>query len=362
MSTITLPYRHYYCLNLLRLLRRVSHQEAVDYLFANIDENSDNWIDTRYAHFDKPPVDLDVSSLKHPVSLESLMRRIQGLPSEIRPVTDGPYSKEVTFERDADYIAINLLGYKIYDFDDHRNRERVSRILPLVEDLFPFEMTLDEYGVYRDAGSQFWRLTQEPERETMPAAGETAMDVGAHIGYRALAMHYCVGPSGSVYAIEVEDDNFELLQKNVVANNINNFTAIQAAVDSVPRTATLYSRDRKSMAHGLRKFEDIEDPSAIDRIHNRTQFTKEVSTTTLDQIFSQCDIDRVDNMHISVTGHEIEVLKGINDILPRLSTLRVSCPYKSDGIPNVETAEKILEAKGFADFSRSGSAVIGRRS
>lgn len=358
MKKITLPYRHYYYLNFLSTLRRVTHHEAIEYLYENVDENSDNWIDVRYEHFNKPPKEIDVESVRYPVKEDSLMKRIQGLPPEIRPVTDGPYCLNVEFEENPDYIVLNLSGYKIYDYKEHRNIKRVSRIFPLVKDRFPFTMTLDQYGVYRDAGSQFWRLTQERDRETMPAKGEIAMDVGAHIGYRALAMHHCVGPKGKVYAIEVEDENFELLKKNIEMNNLTNMIPIHEAVDEISQVTTLFSRDKKSMAHGLRKFEDIEDPSAIDRPHNRTQYTKKVTSLTLDDLFEKYQIDRVDNMHISVTGYEIEVLKGINTILPRLSRLHVSCPYKTHGIPNIDTAEGILREKGFVDFNRVGSAVI----
>lgn len=358
MRKLLLPYRHYYYLKILSDLRRESIQEAIEYLYANVDENTDNWIDVRFSHFDKPDVEINVESVKSTITEKTLMQRIQGLPPEIRPVTDGPYSLDVKFEEENDYIITHLLGYKIYDFREHRNLERISRIFPLIQDKFPFKMSLNQYGAYRDAGSQFWRLVQERDREIMPLPGDTAMDVGAHIGYRALAMHHCVGSQGKVYAIEVEDENYKLLQKNVEANNLKNMIAIQEAVDATSRVTTLYSRDRRSMAHGLRSFESIEDPSAIDRKNNVTQFMKEVTSITLDSLFDKYKIDDVNVMHISVTGHETEVLKGIHSILPNLKTVRVSCPYRTDGVPNIMTAKEILEQKGFSNFRTHGSAVI----
>lgn len=360
MLKITLPYRHYYYLKILSSLRRESVQEAIAFLYNNIDEDGNNWIDTRFAHYTKPPVDIDVTDIKVNVSEATLMRKIQALPNGIKPITDGPYSFDVDFEEDKQYSIIRILGYKIYDYKENRNTDRISRIYPLVADKFPFAMTIGQYGSYRDAGSQFWRLIQEKDKETMPKSGEIAMDVGAHIGYRALAMHHCVGSKGKVYAIEVEDENYQLLQKNIEANNLSNMVAFQEAIDSTSRTATLYTRDKQSMAHGLKSFEAIEDPSAIDR-KQANNFTKEVNTLSMDDLFKKYGIEKVDNMHISVTGHEIEVLNGINTILPQLKKLRVSCPYKTNGVPNIDTAKEILEQKGFSNFNTHGSAIIGER-
>jgi len=221
-------------------------------------------------------------------------------------------------------------------------------------------MSLEQYDIYRRAGSQFWRLIYNNNQETMPKSGEISMDVGAHIGYRALAMHYCAGSNGKVYAIEVEDENYKLLKKNIEANDLKNMFPIQEAVDFTSRNTTLYTRDKQSMAHGLKSFESIDDPSAIDR-KQVNNFTKEVRTLSLDDLFSKYAIEKVDNMHVSVTGHEIEVLNGINIILPQLKKIRVSCPYKTDGIPNIETAKEILEQKGFSNFNIHGSAIIGER-
>lgn len=360
---ITLPYRHYYYLNFLRLLRRESIQEAIEYLYENLDENPDNWIDARFAHFNKPDVDVDITNVKANVNEISLLRRIQALPPGIKPITDGPYSLDVKFEEEQNYIVMHLLGYKIYDFkksSEHGGFEYRLFTYRLIKDKFPFEMTLNQYDVYCRVGAQFWRLIQDREQETMPLNAEVAMDVGAYVGLRALAMHYCVGAKGFVYAIEVEDENFRLLKKNIEENNLSNMLAIQEGIDSTSRIATLYTRNKQSMAHGLRSFESIEDPGAI-ATKNLNRVTCQVQTLTMDDLFKKYNIEKVDNMHISVTGHEVEVLNGINSILPVMKKVRVSCPYKTDGIPNIETARKILEQKGFINFKNHGAAIIGER-
>jgi len=393
---ITIPFRHYNYLKTLSSLRRETVQQAIEFLYENVEESDNNWIDKRFSYLNRPPViirindtksNFDENSLirrvqgwvnhqlnrlnssplilniddeKGNVDEASLIRRIQGLPMGIKPITDGPYSLDVKFEDDGQYTVIHILGYKIYDFKNPGNALGVKNIHRLVEDKLPFAMTMEQYDVYRRAGSQFWQLVQQRDVQTMPKEGETAMDVGAHVGYRALAMHYCVGAKGKVYAIEVEDENFELLKKNVEINHLENMIPIQEAVDYTSRIATLYTRNKKSMAHGLKPFESIEDPS-FGSGKNATNFSKSVQTITMDDLFAKCSIEKVDNMHISVTGHEIEVLNGMNKILPLLKKIRVSCPYSTDGIPNIGTAKEILKQKGFSNFNVHGAAIIGER-
>lgn len=393
---ITIPFRHYDYLKTLSSLRRETVQQAIEFLYENVEESGNNWIDKRFSYLNRPPVIIKINDAKgnfeepsfirrmqgwfnhqlnrlncSPIIVTiddekgrvdeaSLIRRIQGLPMGIKPVTDGPYSLDVQFEDDGPYTVIHILGYKIYDFKNPENALAVKNIYRLVEDKFPFAMTMEQYDVYRRAGSQFWQLTQQRDAQTMPKAGETAMDVGAHVGYRALAMHYCVGPKGKVYAIEVEDENVELLKKNVEMNHLENMVPIQEAVDYTSRIATLYTRNKKSMAHGLKPFESIEDPS-FGSGKNATRFTKSVQTITMDDLFTKYSIEKVDTMHISVTGHEIEVLNGMNTILPVLKKIRVSCPYSTKGIPNIETAKDVLKQKGFSNFNVHGAAIIGER-
>lgn len=352
---LKLPYRHYYYLKIFSDLRRVTLDEAIRFLYGQVTPSANNWIDARFANYQKE--DVAIESAVDFVKENELMPLIQGLPEGIKPITDGPYTGEIRFFEEAGYQGAEILGYRIYDFKRALNRPKLEAIYGLVRDRLPFEMALEEYDVYRRIGSQFWQLVQTGRRarEMMPEAGETAMDVGAYVGHRALAMHYCAEKKGRVYAIEVEDENFELLKKNAAKNRFANFIPIQAAVDEAPRIMDLYTRDQKSMAHGLRPFEKIEDPSRAG--NNVSVSSRKVKTTTLDAIFEQHRIARVDVMHISVTGHEIPVLKGIRQAKDRIRSLRVSCPYKSDGVPMAVTAREILEQKGFADFTSHGSAL-----
>jgi FkbM family methyltransferase len=70
--------------------------------------------------------------------------------------------------------------------------------------------------------------------------GDTAVDVGAHIGFFTLQMAAAVGPEGHVYAFEPLDANADLLERSLAENRFADRVTFQrAAVGDATGTATL---------------------------------------------------------------------------------------------------------------------------
>jgi FkbM family methyltransferase len=70
--------------------------------------------------------------------------------------------------------------------------------------------------------------------------GDTAIDVGAHIGFFTMQMAAMVGPTGSVYAFEPFDANANLLERSVAENLFGERVVFQRrAVGASSGTATL---------------------------------------------------------------------------------------------------------------------------
>ena len=70
--------------------------------------------------------------------------------------------------------------------------------------------------------------------------GDTAVDVGGHIGFFTMQMAAMVGPSGRVYAFEPLDSNAELLERSIAENRFGDRVVFQrAAVGEATGTATL---------------------------------------------------------------------------------------------------------------------------
>jgi FkbM family methyltransferase len=71
-------------------------------------------------------------------------------------------------------------------------------------------------------------------------AGDTAIDVGAHIGYFTMHMAGAVGASGRVYAFEPFEPNAKLVERSIVENRFDGrVTFRRAAVGAASGRATL---------------------------------------------------------------------------------------------------------------------------
>lgn len=87
-------------------------------------------------------------------------------------------------------------------------------------------------GAYESDEAAFARSVLKP--------GDTALDVGAHIGFFAMQMAAAVGPSGKVYAFEPFDPNAELLERAIAENRFADRIVLRrAAVGATSGTATL---------------------------------------------------------------------------------------------------------------------------
>ena len=71
-------------------------------------------------------------------------------------------------------------------------------------------------------------------------AGDTAIDVGGHIGFFTMQMATMVGPTGGIYSFEPLDSNADLLERSVDENRFRDRVTFQrAAVGAATGTATL---------------------------------------------------------------------------------------------------------------------------
>jgi FkbM family methyltransferase len=93
--------------------------------------------------------------------------------------------------------------------------------------------------------------------------GQTAIDVGAHIGYFTLLLARLVGPAGRVVAFEPDAENFELLERNVRANGYANVALHRQAVADRSGPGLLYRSpvnpgDHRLVDDGCREAVEIE--------------------------------------------------------------------------------------------------------
>ena len=96
--------------------------------------------------------------------------------------------------------------------------------------------------------------------------GDVVVDVGANIGYYTILLADKVGKNGKVYAFEPDKLNFEILVKNIKANNLKNVIAVNAAVGRKNETKVLYKSEENLGDHKL--FNDQFLISNVETIQN----------------------------------------------------------------------------------------------
>ena len=70
-----------------------------------------------------------------------------------------------------------------------------------------------------------------PGDRYIPAGGGCVIEAGAYVGYKAIGIARQLGRKGRVLAIEVDSGNFELLSKNIAANELGDrVSAVNCAV------------------------------------------------------------------------------------------------------------------------------------
>ncbi len=130
--------------------------------------------------------------------------------------------------------------------------------------------------------------------------GAVVVDVGAHVGGYALAASRLAGPSGRVFALEPDPENFALLEKNLGLNRRANVVALRVAAGARP---------------GKRSF-NLADSSDSNSFYAHPMAGRkavvEVDCVTVDDVARGAKVDVV---KIDVEGAEPEVLDGMRETL-----------------------------------------------
>lgn len=201
--------------------------------------------------------------------------------------------------------------------------------------------------------SQAWRLgwrdgaAQRLIAREMPVGG-TAVDVGAYLGWYAMALARRAGATGRIIALEPETGNFDLLTRAVGAGRFPQIDARQIAAAEYSGWTSLY------LAPGDRGDHRIV-PAAEER---RMRTVRAVSVDDLTG-----DLARLDFLKVAAQGAEVSVLRGARRTLERHPALRILCAVAPALLTRAGAGAAALfeplEARGFAPhrLERDGTAV-----
>ncbi len=136
--------------------------------------------------------------------------------------------------------------------------------------------------------------------------GDTATDVGGHIGFFTMQMAAVVGPEGRIYAFEPLDANADLLERSIVENHFTDRVFFQrAAVGATSGDATLTFPAETLNSGGAYLLRDGTAPLTGNQ-------TMQVPVVALDNLPIRRPVRLI---KMDVEGAEPQVLRGANRIL-----------------------------------------------
>lgn len=148
-----------------------------------------------------------------------------------------------------------------------------------------------------------WEPGVERLARSFLGTGDTAIDVGANVGYYTLLMARAVGPSGHVFAFEPSPVTIERLRENVHLNHLENVTLFQTGASDHRGHAglscgSIRNQGRSSMVRGEAEYQ--------------------VPVAPLDELVAPDVWSRTRLVKIDVEGAESAVIAGMNEGLERL--------------------------------------------
>jgi FkbM family methyltransferase len=158
--------------------------------------------------------------------------------------------------------------------------------------------------------------------------GDVIIDVGAHIGTYTIPLALQVGANGKVIALEPNDKNADILEKNIKINKLSNIILVKKA--AAKQTGMINLRLTSDPMLSM-----INSDADVD--------TTSVKTVDLDSLIDELSIVKVDWLKIDAEGFELEVLGGAKNILQKF-TPKIIIETRQE---NQEKMKEILLRHGY---------------
>lgn len=134
--------------------------------------------------------------------------------------------------------------------------------------------------------------------------GQTAYDVGAHVGYFSLLFGKLVKNNGRVFAFEPSPHAFPLLTLNCLHNSDLNVETLELAMGEAPGTETFSSFEAVGSSRFGNERDQFPDAKVV-----------EVKVESIDHLVATGALPPPDFAKIDVEGAELRVLEGMRTVL-----------------------------------------------
>lgn len=162
-----------------------------------------------------------------------------------------------------------------------------------------------ETALDKEVGTNEWiRSTVRP--------GDVFYDIGANVGVYTLMAAKRVGDKGHVYAFEPHVANTHLLLENIRRNDlVRRCTAISAALSSGDGFFPFHYMDLAG-GSAMSQLDETQDDTGKEFVPQITElkYAAAVDSLVRDSLIRPADLVKID-----VDGNEVDILRGMNDLL-----------------------------------------------
>lgn len=194
---------------------------------------------------------------------------------------------------------------------------------PPIADLMSILLASDPYIKRNFISNSAFRLEGSYEGGgVLLQGGDIVIDVGANIGVFSLFAAKKIGGKGRVIAFEPVEQTQKLLEKNIIANGVNNVSIAPYALGDTTGTLTL-AVDEWALGGSSAVF-------------NKESYTEEyVKQTTLDAFVRKNNLKHIDFIKADIEGMERNFLKGAEETIKRFKPKLAICIYHLPDDPEV---------------------------
>ncbi|MFH0878152.1 MAG: FkbM family methyltransferase [Lentisphaerota bacterium] len=185
--------------------------------------------------------------------------------------------------------------------------------------------------------------------------GQTAVDVGANMGYVSYLLAKMVGPDGKVFSLEPIPSTYDLLQSNMRRLHLSQVIPMNYAASFESRDAEM---EIPFFADGTPNYYEARllppgAPSELPSVN--------VCMRTLDDLLR--DEPSVQFIKIDAEGHELDVLRGATEILRRDRPILVIEVWGDPDQPGTPAAGlfSLLAAEGYSAYLPREGKLLPRR-
>jgi FkbM family methyltransferase len=279
----------------------------------------------------------DVLLTKSTFSEQQVLALPNNYPRQIHKLMDAEFEK--SFVRDGLGYVVNSRGFVLASEIGIPYHHRMFEAL---RDKLPETLLPETFLAGLNAAQRFESIRWIPPHiRKNDAKVNSVVEIGAFLGHKAVRFATDYMPAnGTYHAIELMEENYEILAANIVANKLQNIVKTHnIGISDADSPIEVFSKGRQRS--GIVPISNIGDDAKVVK-----------DGMKLSTFFAAQNVQSVDFCYITVNGAELKVLEGARSVLDSIGFIRIVSKYDVDGHRVAPFCLEYLKDHGFTVSQR----------